>query len=116
MFELVEPISVIPYSVAEPNESMFALGFSNYWDTRFAGRAAPLDLASGELVEPQFGALLAKDNGKPGRWTTGLPRDAQPMGYQPNRAKGPHAELTPSRRSVTGTPTSSHPKCSATHW
>jgi hypothetical protein len=22
---------------------MFALGFTNYWDTYFAGRAAPLD-------------------------------------------------------------------------
>ena len=25
----------------EPNEAMFALGFTNYWDTYFAGRAAP---------------------------------------------------------------------------
>ena len=42
MFELVEPIGVIPYSADEPNESMFALGFTDYWDTYFAGRAAPL--------------------------------------------------------------------------
>src|SRR3954470_2624079 len=42
MFELVEPIGVIPYSAEEPNEAMFALGFTNYWDTYFAGRAAPL--------------------------------------------------------------------------
>ena len=42
MFELVEPIGVIPYSADEPNEAMFALGFTNYWDTYFAGRAAPL--------------------------------------------------------------------------
>ena len=42
MFELVEPIGVIPYSSDEPNEAMFALGFTNYWDTYFAGRAAPL--------------------------------------------------------------------------
>jgi hypothetical protein len=42
MFDLVEPIGVIPYSTDEPNESMFALGFTNYWDTYFAGRAAPL--------------------------------------------------------------------------
>jgi hypothetical protein len=39
MFELVEPIGVIPYSADEPNEAMFALGFTNYWDTYFAGRA-----------------------------------------------------------------------------
>ena len=44
MFELVEPIGVIPDSADEPNEAMFALGFTNYWDTYFAGRAAPLGL------------------------------------------------------------------------
>src|SRR4051812_41040480 len=37
MFELVEPIGMIPYSADEPNEAMFALGFTNYWDTYFAG-------------------------------------------------------------------------------
>ncbi len=42
MFDLVEPIGVIPYSADDPNEAMFALGFTNYWDTYFAGRAAPL--------------------------------------------------------------------------
>src|SRR3954453_17509498 len=42
MFELVEPIGLLPYSADEPNVTMFALGFTNYWDTYFAGRAAPL--------------------------------------------------------------------------
>jgi hypothetical protein len=42
MFELVEPIGVIPYSADDPNEAMFALGFTDYWDAYFAGRAAPL--------------------------------------------------------------------------
>jgi hypothetical protein len=42
MFGLVEPIGVIPYSSQEPDEAMFALGFTDYWDTYFAGRAAPL--------------------------------------------------------------------------
>jgi catechol 2,3-dioxygenase-like lactoylglutathione lyase family enzyme len=42
MFELVEPIGAIPYSFDEPNEAMFALGFTDFWDTYFAGRAAPL--------------------------------------------------------------------------
>jgi hypothetical protein len=42
MFGLVEPIAVIPYVADEPNEAMYALGFTNYWDTYFAGRAAPL--------------------------------------------------------------------------
>src|SRR6201988_2516514 len=54
MFELVEPIGVIPYSAGEPNEAMFALGFTNYWDTYFAGRAAPLGLAPAEVVDALF--------------------------------------------------------------
>ncbi|MBV8461683.1 MAG: hypothetical protein JO368_00210, partial [Acidimicrobiales bacterium] len=54
MFELVEPIGVIPYSADEPNEAMFALGFTNYWDTYFAGRAAPLGGAPAEVVDALF--------------------------------------------------------------
>jgi hypothetical protein len=54
MFELVEPIGVLPYSADEPNEAMFALGFTNYWDTYFAGRAAPLGFASAEVVDALF--------------------------------------------------------------
>ena len=54
MFELVEPIGVIPYAADEPNEAMFALGFTNYWDTYFAGRAAPLGLAAAEVVDALF--------------------------------------------------------------
>jgi hypothetical protein len=33
---------------------MFALGFTNYWDTYFAGRAAPLGLAAAEVVDALF--------------------------------------------------------------
>src|SRR6201981_2335882 len=54
MFELVEPIGVIPYSADEPNEAMFALGFTNYWDTYFAGPAAPLGLTAAEVVDALF--------------------------------------------------------------
>ena len=54
MFELVEPIGVIPYSADEPNEAMFALGFTNYWDTYFAGRAAPLGFVPAEVVDALF--------------------------------------------------------------
>src|SRR3954471_19790919 len=54
MFELVEPIGVLPYSADEPNETMFALGFTNYWDTYFAGRAAPLGLVPAEVVDALF--------------------------------------------------------------
>jgi hypothetical protein len=54
MFELVEPIGVIPYSADDPNEAMFALGFTDYWDTYFAGRAAPLGRASAAVVDALF--------------------------------------------------------------
>lgn len=54
MFELVEPIGAIPYFFDEPNEAMFALGFTNYWDTYFAARAAPLGLVPAEVVDALF--------------------------------------------------------------
>lgn len=54
MFELVEPIGVVPYATDEPNEAMFALGFTNYWDTYFAGRAAALGHATAEVVDALF--------------------------------------------------------------
>src|SRR3954470_21552664 len=54
MFGLVEPIGAIPYSADEPNEEMFALGFTNFWDTYFAGRAAPLGLVTAEVVDALF--------------------------------------------------------------
>jgi hypothetical protein len=54
MFELVEPIGAVPYSTHEPNEAMFALGFTNYWDTYFAGRAAPLGHTTAEVVDALF--------------------------------------------------------------
>lgn len=54
MFELVEPIGAIPYSAEEPNEAMFALGFTDFWDTYFAGRAAPLGQVPAEVVDALF--------------------------------------------------------------
>jgi hypothetical protein len=51
MFELVEPVGVISYLAGEPGEAMFALGFTSYRDTYFAGRAAPLGLAVAEVVD-----------------------------------------------------------------
>src|SRR5690348_14019220 len=54
MFDLVEPIGVIPYTADEPNEEMFSLGFTNYWDTYFAGRAAPLGVVPAEVVDALF--------------------------------------------------------------
>ncbi|MET0421502.1 MAG: MarR family transcriptional regulator, partial [Acidimicrobiia bacterium] len=36
------------------NDAMFALGFTDYWDTYFAGRAAPLGEVPAEVVDALF--------------------------------------------------------------
>jgi hypothetical protein len=78
MFELVEPIGVIPYSADEPNEAMFALGFTNYWDTYFAGRAAPLGRVPAELVDALFYNFAPGEVARhiPKVWQTTTPESA----------------------------------------
>ncbi len=78
MFELVEPIGVIPYSADEPNEAMFALGFSNYWDVYFAGRAAPLGLVPAEVVDALFYNFAPGEVARhiPNVWRTTTPESA----------------------------------------
>jgi hypothetical protein len=78
MFELVEPIGVIPYSADEPNEAMFALGFTNYWDTYFAGRAAPLGLVPAEVVDALFYNFAPGEVARhiPKVWRTTTPESA----------------------------------------
>src|SRR3954452_21623711 len=78
MFELVEPIGVIPYSADEPNEAMFALGFTNYWDTYFAGRAAPFGLAPAEVVDALFYNFAPGEGARhiPKVWRTTTPEAA----------------------------------------
>jgi hypothetical protein len=78
MFELVEPIGAIPYSADEPNEAMFALGFANYWDTYFAGRAAPLGLATAEVVDALFYNFAPGEVARhiPKVWSTTTPEAA----------------------------------------
>ena len=78
MFELVEPIGVVPYSADEPNEAMFALGFTNYWDTYFAGRAAPLGLAAAEVVDALFYSFAPGEVARhiPKVWLTTTPEAA----------------------------------------
>jgi len=41
MFDLVEPIGMVPYIAEESDEALMALGLRNVWDAYFAGRAAP---------------------------------------------------------------------------
>ena len=78
MFELVEPIGVIPYSADEPNETMFALGFTNYWDTYFAGRAAPLGFATADVVDALFYNFAPGEVARhiPKVWGTTTPEEA----------------------------------------
>src|SRR3954447_10230373 len=78
MFELVEPIGVIPYSADEPNEAMFALGFTNYWDIYFAGRAAPLGRVPAEVVDALFYNFAPGEVARhiPKVWSTTTPEAA----------------------------------------
>ena len=78
MFELVEPIGVIPYAAEEPNEAMFALGFTDYWDTYFAGRAAPLGFATAEVVDAIFYSFAPGEVARhiPEVWRTTTPEAA----------------------------------------
>jgi hypothetical protein len=41
MYDLVEPIGLVPYLADESDEALMALGLRNQWDAYFAGRAAP---------------------------------------------------------------------------
>src|SRR3954447_3127371 len=78
MFELVEPIGVIPYAADEPNEAMFALGFTDYWDTYFAGRAAPLGVVPAEVVDALFYNFAPGEVARhiPKVWSTTTPEAA----------------------------------------
>src|SRR6476661_10755511 len=54
LFELTEPICLVNFFSPEPNEAMAELGFDNYWDGYFAGRAAPLGRVPAEVVHAAF--------------------------------------------------------------
>jgi hypothetical protein len=41
MYDLVEPVGVVPYLADGADEALMALGLRNPWDAYFAGRAAP---------------------------------------------------------------------------
>jgi len=54
LYELIEPITLVNFFSSEPNDSMMALGFHNYWDGYFAGRSAPLGRVPAEVVHAAF--------------------------------------------------------------
>jgi hypothetical protein len=57
---------------------MFALGFTNYWDTYFAGRAAPLGLVPAEVVDALFYNFAPGEVARhiPKVWRTTTPESA----------------------------------------
>src|SRR5260370_16956981 len=65
MFGLVEPIGLIPYATDEPAEALLALGLRNYWDTYFAGRAAPLARAPAEAAHATFSNFAPPQSAPP---------------------------------------------------
>jgi helix-turn-helix protein len=79
MFDLVEPIGAVPYWSDEPNEAMFALGFTDFWDTYFAGRAAPLGSSvPAEVVDALFYSFAPGEVARhiPKVWSTTTPEAA----------------------------------------
>lgn len=65
MFELVEPIGVLPYGDAVLSEVVEALGLENIWDRYFAGRAAPLGRVPAEVVHALFYNLFPGEVARP---------------------------------------------------
>ncbi|MFC9255619.1 SCO6745 family protein [Amycolatopsis thailandensis] len=41
MYDLIEPLGLVPYLADESDQALIALGLRNQWDAYFAGRAAP---------------------------------------------------------------------------
>jgi helix-turn-helix protein len=69
MYDLVEPIGLVPYFADESDEALMALGLRNPWDAYFAGRAAPFGRSvPAEVVHAVF------YNFAPGEVARHLPR------------------------------------------
>lgn len=69
MYDLVEPIGLMPYFADESDEALMSLGLRNPWDAYFAGRAAPF----GPTVPAQV-VHAAFYNFAPGEVARHLPR------------------------------------------
>jgi hypothetical protein len=101
LFELTEPISLVNFFSPEPNDSMAALGFSNYWDGYFAGRSAPLGRVPGEVVHAAFYNFADGEVARhiPKVWDTTTPEAAHAA-----RQQGCVAALRRILGDLTGTP------------
>ncbi|MFJ7217967.1 MarR family transcriptional regulator [Amycolatopsis sp. NPDC098790] len=69
MYDLVEPLGLVPYFADESDEALLALGLRNVWDAYFAGRAAPF----GRGVPPEVVHAVFY-NFAPGEVARHLPR------------------------------------------
>jgi hypothetical protein len=78
MFDLTEPIALVNFFAEEPNDAMAELGFRNYWDGYFAGRAAPLGLVPAEVVDAAFYSFADGEVARhiPGVWERTTPEAA----------------------------------------
>lgn len=78
LFDLTEPICLVNFFSPEPNDAMAALGFSNYWDGYFAGRAAPLGRVPAEVVHAAFYSFADGEVARhiPRVWATTTPEAA----------------------------------------
>ncbi len=78
LYELTEPISLVNFFSPEPNDSLAALGFDNYWDGYFAGRAAPLGRVPAEVVHAAFYSFTEREVARhiPKVWDTTTPEAA----------------------------------------
>lgn len=78
LFELIEPIALVSFFSDEPGEEMAELGFANYWDGYFAGRAAPLGRTPAEVVHAAFYSFADGEVSRhiPKIWDTTTPEAA----------------------------------------
>lgn len=78
LYDLTEPISLVNFFAEEPNEAMAEIGFSDYWDGYFAGRAAPLGRAPAEVVHAAFYSFADGEVARhiPKVWDTATPEAA----------------------------------------
>lgn len=78
LFDLTEPVSLVGFFSQEPAESMAALGFRDYWDGYFAGRAAPLGRVPAGVVHAAFYSFADGEVARhvPHVWNTTTPEAA----------------------------------------
>lgn len=102
LFDLTEPICLVNFFSEEPNAAMAELGFRNYWDGYFAGRAAPLGRVPAEVVDAVFYSFAEGEVARhiPKVWDVATPAEAHAA-----RARGCVAALRRILRDSIETPT-----------